>query len=818
MRPLQLSRTLSISICISIALFIGLAIFSNISVGKLKNTTDWVKHSIEVNGHLDKLATLVAIAEEQSPKSLFRKIDIEIKQLKTLTRDNQKQQENIERIDRVFKAQGDLREPVSLMALEELRILNERTNNEVDNSNEIQFFNSLRIFAVLAIILLAAYQLNQVLFQLKMAQQERDTFFNVSLDMLCLAGTDGFFKKMNPAFEKTLGFSPKELCTRPILDFVHPDDKERTLKEIEKQATLGQPVFSFENRYLCKDGTYKWLSWKSVPIGTTMYAAARDITDSKAYQEELVRAKKAAEAATSAKSDFLANMSHEIRTPMNGVIGMTGLLLDTPLTEQQRSFADTIRNCGESLLTIINDILDFSKIEAGKMTFEKNNFDLRAAVESAVELSAPAAHQKQIELLSTIDPGVSLYLQGDAGRLRQVLTNLIGNAVKFTEAGEILVKVSMASQGTISSKLLFEITDTGIGMTESIAERLFHPFVQADSSTVRKYGGTGLGLAISKKLVEQMGGEIGVDSTLGKGSRFWFTADLERQASQKQKVADSTPDVSLKGKRVLVVDDNETNRKIVHSQIISWGVRNGSPKSGEEALMMLRREAAKGDPYDLAILDMHMPGMNGLELADEIKKDQSICKTRLVMMTSLNGLDQRRAESAGLSAVLTKPVKQSTLHDTLINILSRKKTYTSSLPYDIPTKVNTGFRVLLAEDNMVNQQIAIMQLEKEGIHVDAVANGFEAIEALKLVPYDLVLMDCQMPEMDGYQATIHIRANEKPGCHLPIIAMTANALQGDRQKCISAGMDDYISKPIDVVQMLTVLQKWMPPASVKKAA
>ena len=595
---------------------------------------------------------------------------------------------------------------------------------------------------------------------------------------------------------------------------VHPDDRQQVQEEVAASVEHGAE-YKTEFRVLCPEGTIRSLATRGKvyngeggrPLrltGVTWDVSERRQAEEslRATADELAVTAVRAEAATKTKSEFLATMSHEIRTPMNGVIGMTGLLLETALSAEQRELAEAIRGSGESLLCVINDILDFSKIEAGKLDLETHAFDLRSLLEESLELVAGMAHSKQLELCALVEDDVPPCVAGDPARLRQILLNLLGNAIKFTEAGEVVLSARQEAQGGDTCRIRFAVQDTGIGIAEETKGILFQRFSQADSSTTRRYGGTGLGLAISKRLVNLMGGEIGVDSTMGSGSSFWFTVPLKKAASVPVPASLD----SLRGKRVLVVDDNRTNRSILKKQIGNAGMNVTVAALGAEAIALLEDAAGRGMPFDLGVLDLHMPLMNGLMLTREIRSREALSGLHLLMLTS----DRDREEAAaaremGVASFLVKPVRQAALFKAVAQTLIDVRRIEPPAPALERSRLRG--RVLVADDNPTNQKVIVMRLKRLGCDVDVANDGLEAVKSASSRAYDLILMDCQMPVMDGFQATRAIRQHSAR--HVPIVALTANAMEGERERCLDTGMDDYLAKPVRPETLVAKLQHWL---------
>jgi two-component system, sensor histidine kinase and response regulator len=638
-----------------------------------------------------------------------------------------------------------------------------------------------------------------------------------SADAIIGMTPEGLITSWNPGAERLYGYAAAEVMGRDVR-FLIPDHRRQAEEAVLAAVLDGGEARSFETDRVRKDGSIVPVSLTVSPIrgehGVRGIAKiGQDITARRAAEAELLAAREAALESSLLKSEFLATMSHEIRTPMNGVIGLTALLLDTPLDETQRKYAEGVQTAAGALLTLINDILDFSKLEAGKVDLDVTSFDPRLLVEEVGSLLTDDAQGKALELIAYCRPDVPERLAGDAGRIRQILLNLASNAVKFTASGEVAIRVNVVEQDAGTAVVRFEVSDTGIGIDAADHLRLFDSFSQADASTTRRYGGTGLGLAICRRLTEAMGGEIGLSSAPGEGSTFWFAIPLP--------VADAAPGPTaqapdpLTGLRVLVVDDNATNRFVLDAQLAGWKMKPESVDGAEQALTRLREAQTAGRSFDIAVLDMCMPGTNGLQLAREISTDRALRSTRLIMLTSTMQIDRTELAAAGIREWLTKPVRSSEFYDRLMRIMAAGKAATPSpapalrARPDLPSRG----RVLVVEDNEVNQLVARSMVARLGYTVDVVSDGAQAIAATADASYMAVLMDCHMPVMDGFEATRAIRVRDGDTSHLPIIAMTAGALEEDRDRCLAAGMDDYLTKPVDMSRLEEVLTLWIPRTS-----
>ncbi len=636
-------------------------------------------------------------------------------------------------------------------------------------------------------------------------------------DVTWTSSVDGRTIYISPNVEAIFGYTPEEICEKGEelwLGRIHPADSARVIQAVEGLFSNKEPL-DVEYRVQRRDGEWIWIHdralWTFEEAGV-LYADGlfSDITVRREAEEELRKAKSAAEAASRAKSEFLANMSHEIRTPMNGVLGLTELALDTELTSEQREHLTGVKTSAESLLTVINDILDFSRIEARKLSLEHLEFDLRKSLDATMKAFGFHSDKKGLELVYNSDPELPATVLGDPVRLRQILTNLIGNALKFTTHGEVVVNVRKLSRSGGEITLQFSVSDTGIGIPQDKQQGIFDAFAQADSSASRQFGGTGLGLTIASQLVAMMGGRIWVESEVGKGSTFHFTARLGLVDRPQQQPARASVAV-LQELPVLVADDNATNRRVLRQVLGNWGMAPHLSEDGSAALASLQQARAAGTPYRLVIVDAQMPGTDGFTLVRRIKEDSGLASTPIIILTSAaRGGDAARCREVGASAYLTKPAGECELLEAVLRLLAAKEGETEQrelITVHSLREARRSLHILVVEDNPVNQRVALRLVEKQGHTAGMAATGREALAALTKERFDLLLMDVQMPDMDGFEATRRIRANERTtGGHLPIIAMTAHAMQGDRERCMAAGMDGYVPKPVSMKELYGAIE------------
>ena len=663
-------------------------------------------------------------------------------------------------------------------------------------------------------LLSAGAAIGMALLLQRRARRQSDRFRSLvhnATDLITVLDEHAVALYQSPSSERVLGYSPDEVVGTNLAALLHPSDKSRAISELA--AAYERPGETVDVRFVVRHHDGRWITLEGTATNLLddhsvrgFVLNSRDVTERERVATELSAARDEALSASVTKSQFLASMSHEIRTPMNAIIGLTELLLDTPLEREQREFAGGVQGAAEGLLGIINDILDFSKVEAGKLEIEAVPFDVGVLIEDVAALLGKTANTKGIELLVHRQPNVPTALIGDPTRLRQILLNLASNAVKFTAHGEVVIRVRLMKDETHEARVRFEVSDTGVGIAATDLDRMFDPFSQADASTTRRFGGTGLGLAIVKQFVELMDGEAGVESTVDIGSTFWFEVPLPKQSAIAPASA-SVPELATL--RALIVDDNATNRMILREQLGAWGMPSVEAAHAVQALELMRIAAADDTPYDVVVLDLNMPDMDGLELAHAIGADPSIAGPHLFMLSSSGRVTRQTAEAAGLSGTLTKPVRQSELFNCLMEGLSMAEApITPAAPIATNPSEICG-RLLLVEDNTMNQLVASKLLAKLGYEVAIAGNGIEALEALEHDTFDAVLMDCQMPQMDGYAATREIRRREGLSRRTPIIAMTAAAMAGDREKCLDAGMDDYLTKPIRPDALGETIRRWV---------
>lgn len=732
-----------------------------------------------------------------------------------------------------------IQEQIRRMESEERILLNDRTERAKNSSllAVATFFTGTLLSILILFFIfrtLGKEMASRKLVEQSLSLSERkfhSIFDNISEGIFQISPS-GQFITANPSMARILGFNSSEELIK---------DTEWTKKQLKistKDLAVLKETLNNDNKIETaeiqlrrKDGISIWVSHNTYAVnnksGNLLYfeGTLEDITEQKQIQLELDRAYEIAIESTRLKSEFLANMSHEIRTPMNGIIGMTEMLLSTSLSKDQREFVEVVRSSGDSLLTIIDEILDFSKIEAGKLNIENISFDIKKTVEEVISLFAPRAQDKGLELVLLIEQHFPEKVLGDQVRLRQVLLNLISNAIKFTEDGEVYLHATKIAETEKDLTLKFEVRDTGIGIPQEIQKNLFQPFTQADGTTTRKYGGTGLGLAISKKIVTLMNGEINVFSPVPgkeKGSVFWFTARFDKSPEGFTAISKSDLNANFEGLKVIIVDDNQTNRSILRHHTNLWGMKVFEAENAADALKLIR-EKKDTEPFDLAILDMQMPGMNGLELSRAIKEDPSTSSIKSVLLSSISQREYVKTISGSVvNSFLIKPVRQSQLFESISKVMGNydfvrgEDIHTTYNPANLTihrsiepasSNLNKNFKVLVAEDDPTNRKVAERYLTKMGFDVELVTNGLEALNRIEKDNYDLILMDCQMPIMDGYQATKEIRQREQPMHHIPIIALTANAVNGDAEKCFAAGMDAYVPKPVKMKFLQEVIDQ-----------
>ncbi len=658
--------------------------------------------------------------------------------------------------------------------------------------------------------------------ELRESEERFSAVVQTAADAIISTDASGNIISWNRGAQNIFGYSEEEVLGKPTTILMSEQYRDAHKNGMARLNSTGESNIigkKIEMAGLRKDGSEFSIDisitrWE-VTKGVFYTSIIRDITERKRGEKELIEARHQAEEASRLKSEFLANMSHEIRTPMNGIMGMTSLALDTELTEEQREYLKNVQKSGDALLNVINDILDFSKIEAGKLTINLDDFNLRVTVEDVADILAPKASEKGLEFICTVHHDVPCLLKGDSGRIRQILLNLGGNAIKFTEKGEVVINVEIKEETEDTAFLLFSVFDTGIGIPQDKRRAIFEPFVQADGSTTRHFGGTGLGLSICKKFISLMGGEIEVEGKHGEGSRFWFTLRLEKQDIQN--IISDKEYANVRNLKALVVDDNKTNRDVLAKMIGGFGCRSGTAANGADAIKALKEAVQAGDPYSVALLDMQMPGMDGEQTTIIIKNTAEIKDTIVIILTSIGRRgDVARLRDIGCSGYLTKPIKQSLLLDAIIAAINQRsrqgeaKTASSVITrHTITDKKFQHIRILVAEDNQINQKLIVALLKKAGyVNLDIAEDGRKAVEAIEKRDYDIILMDVQMPEMDGFEATKAIRNKEGASKHTTIIAMTAHALKGDRERCLEAGMDDYISKPISPNEMFGIIRRW----------